>query len=331
MKKIYLLAATLFSAFSFGQTSEDFPTTGALNANGWATHSGTAGQLTITSGSLNYPGITNSGNKVVTVAGNSEDANRAVGLTITTTAYYSVIVNVPNTTGMNTAGDYSLHLAPGITTPPTLPSPFAGRLYFKPGSVANTFNVGVWNNSNATGGTGVQTFVATDYPIGTPIFVVVKYDLATNTASLFVNPALNSTEPAPNLTNSSGTTAAPTSIASIAIRQGGNATTGTGNLEYDTLRVSDNWAFVTSGTLATKEFGNISGLKMFPVPAKNILNVTSDSFATKTVEIYNVLGTKVISSTVENGAVNISNLSKGVYVVKIKEEEKTATRQLIVE
>ena len=84
-------------------------------------------------------------------------------------------------------------------------------------------------------------------------------------------------------------------------------------------------------TLSTKDFGNISGLKIYPNPAKNLLNITSDSFEAKTVAIYNVLGAQVLFANVTNAPVNVSNLAKGVYVVKVTEAEKTATRKLVIE
>lgn len=76
---------------------------------------------------------------------------------------------------------------------------------------------------------------------------------------------------------------------------------------------------------------NISGLKVYPNPAKNTLYVTSDSFATKEVELFDVLGKSVLNTKTVNNTVNISSLSKGVYVVKITEEGKTATRKIVVE
>jgi Secretion system C-terminal sorting domain len=75
----------------------------------------------------------------------------------------------------------------------------------------------------------------------------------------------------------------------------------------------------------------ISGLKMFPNPAKTVLNITSDSFDAKTVEIYNVVGAKVMSTKATNSPINIAQLKTGVYMVKITEGQKTATRKLVVE
>jgi hypothetical protein len=91
----------------------------------------------------------------------------------------------------------------------------------------------------------------------------------------------------------------------------------------------DNVTF-SSGVLSVQE-NSISGLKIYPNPAKNVLNITSDTFEAKTVAIYNVLGKVVLSEKVTNTPVNVANLAKGVYVVKVTEEGKTATRKLVIE
>lgn len=328
MKKLYTLSFILLASLSFAQFSEDFTGTGALNAAGWTTHSGTAGQLTISAGSLTYPGLTTTGNKIALVAGNGEDVNKSIGTAITTAAYYSTLVNFPNTTGLTTTGDYSL--AFGGTTGASVTT-LAGRLFFKTGAAANTFNIGIWNNSNATGGTGAATYVPTDYPIGTAIFVVVKYDRTTNSASLYVNPVIGDAEPVATLTNSSGTSTALAQIASVSIREAGNATAGTGNIEYDAIRVADNWAYVTSATLGLKQ-NAISGLNMYPNPVSNgNLYITSNSNSAKSITIFDVLGKQVIKTSSINNTVNVSSLKSGIYIVKITEEGKTAARKLIIE
>ncbi|MFC4816078.1 T9SS type A sorting domain-containing protein [Flavobacterium sp. GCM10023249] len=84
-------------------------------------------------------------------------------------------------------------------------------------------------------------------------------------------------------------------------------------------------------TLAKDKFDDIAGLQVYPNPAKTYLNITSDSFATKNVEIYDVLGKMVVNTKVTNSSINVSGLTKGVYVVKINEEGKTATRKLVIE
>jgi hypothetical protein len=328
MKKIYTLSFLVLATLSFGQVSESFSGTGALNENGWQTHSGsTPGQLSITSGSLAYAGLTSTGNKVSLVAGNSEDVNKASSASITGLAYYSALLNVPNTTGLNVntaTGDYFLMTS--ATTGTSGVTSFSARIYVRAGSVADTFNIGVLNSS---GGTATPSYVSTDYAINTAIFVAVKYDLSTNTASLFVNPAIGSTEGTSTATNATGTTAAPAQIAAIAIRQGGNATAGTGNVEIDELRLGLTWSSVTSATLGINQ-NQIEGLKVYPNPVTNgTFYINTNANSTKEVIVYDVLGKQVIKMSTTN-AVNVSNLKGGVYIVKITEEGKTATRKLVI-
>lgn len=326
MKKFYTLSLLLIGTLTFAQVSDSFSGTGLLTANGWTLHSGTAGQLSITTGSLSYAGLTSTGNKAALVAGNSEDVNKASVTPITTTAYYSAVLNVSSTTGLSantTGGDY--FLATGGTAGATVTA-LQARLFIKAGATANTFNIGLLNNSGAGGATA---FVATDFPINTPIFVVVKYSVDTNSASLFVNPTIGGAEGTATVTNASGTTAAPAQVASIVIRQAGNASAGTGNVEIDELRMGTTWAFVTSATLGVNQ-NQIDGLKIYPNPVTNgtfFINTSADS--TKEVVVYDVLGKQVIKTSTTN-AVNVSNLKGGVYIVKITEDGNTATRKLVI-
>jgi hypothetical protein len=74
----------------------------------------------------------------------------------------------------------------------------------------------------------------------------------------------------------------------------------------------------------------IEGLQVYPNPVTNgtfYINTNADS--TKEVVVYDVLGKQVVKTTTTN-AVNVSNLKGGVYIVKITEEGKTATRKLVI-
>ena len=48
------------------------------------------------------------------------------------------------------------------------------------------------------------------------------------------------------------------------------------------------------------------------------------------VQIFDIVGKEVIKSNVMNNTVNVSGLNAGVYIVKITEEGKTATRKLVI-
>lgn len=77
----------------------------------------------------------------------------------------------------------------------------------------------------------------------------------------------------------------------------------------------------------------IEELSFYPNPVSNgKIYITSKSSQSKDIAIYDVLGKKVLQATLNVNAkeLNIATLSPGVYIIKIKEGEATATRKLIV-
>ena len=85
-------------------------------------------------------------------------------------------------------------------------------------------------------------------------------------------------------------------------------------------------------TLSSSSFDAIDGLKMYPNPLKgDTLYLTSTANAAMSVQIFDVLGKEVLKSNVMNNAVNVSGLNAGVYIVKVTEEGKTATRKLVIQ
>jgi hypothetical protein len=92
---------------------------------------------------------------------------------------------------------------------------------------------------------------------------------------------------------------------------------------------------VISGAIATmssSSFNAIEGLAMYPNPLKgDTLFFTSTANADKSVQIYDILGKEVLSSKEINSTMNVSGLAAGVYLVKITEEGKTATKKLVIE
>ena len=248
MKKYILLLSFLcFGELFFSQTLESFNFSGALNANGWTTHSGsTPGQLQSLStvsdcqNSLFYSGLEASlGNRVVLVAGNTEDVNKPIS-GIVGTGYFSFLLKVTNTNGLSVAGDYFIGFGGTSGTPVSI---FAPRVFVKTGITPNTFSIGVQNTS---GGTPNQTFSSIEYPTGITVLVVLKLNASVSPiqASLFVNPIPGQPEPTAAASNSSGT-GAFANFASLFIRQGGTASSGTGNLQIDEIRVGSTWESVT--------------------------------------------------------------------------------------
>ncbi|MFP9114077.1 T9SS type A sorting domain-containing protein [Flavobacterium sp. RHBU_3] len=75
----------------------------------------------------------------------------------------------------------------------------------------------------------------------------------------------------------------------------------------------------------------IEGLNIYPNPASGgRLYITSKSGQNKDVEIYDVLGKRVLAVNLTGKEVNISELTPGVYIIKVKEGDATETRKLIV-
>lgn len=84
-------------------------------------------------------------------------------------------------------------------------------------------------------------------------------------------------------------------------------------------------------SLSTQSF-DIAGLKVFPNPVKGgNLYITSDSKEVKTVVIIDMLGKQVLNAVVTDEAINVSHLNAGVYMAKITEAGKTATKKVVIE
>ena len=83
-------------------------------------------------------------------------------------------------------------------------------------------------------------------------------------------------------------------------------------------------------TLQTQD-NEIAGLRIYPNPVSNgVLHVESHLNMEKTISLFDVLGKEIIKTTTSNNTINIANLNSGIYIVKITEGEKTATKKLVV-
>ncbi len=90
-------------------------------------------------------------------------------------------------------------------------------------------------------------------------------------------------------------------------------------------------AFFSFSASAQEGRQAIDGLNLYPNPVSNgKIYITSKSLADKEVTIFDVLGKKVLQAVSNAKELNISSLSPGVYIIKIREGEATATRKLIV-
>lgn len=309
MKKIFtLLSLTSVFFLANAQTqvvNETFTFNGALNSNGWVKHSGTAGQLLA------------DGSKVNLVAGNGEDVNKAFSTDYVINpaelnkTEYTFTLNVPSQTGLaasNSGAEYFLMLS---NQSGTSVSNFYGRLFIKKGSGAG-YVLGISNS------TSTAVYSTVELPVATDVSVKVAFSVSgTNSTSTLT---INNETP---ITSTSAV--APTVLKSIAIRQAGNATAGTGNVSIDNL-------VVTTYPSNTLSVGDITKTKN--IFLKNTMVDNTLSFQTKgnaTVRVYNTNGQLVKSATIsaQNANVNVANLPKGNYVVTAELNGETVSQKIL--
>jgi len=83
--------------------------------------------------------------------------------------------------------------------------------------------------------------------------------------------------------------------------------------------------------LLSTQNNEIAGLKVYPNPVSNgILHVESNLNSERTISLFDVLGKEVVKTTTSSTAINIANLNSGIYIVKITEGVKTATKKLVI-
>lgn len=264
-----------------------------------------------TAGNLTYTGINSTGYSVA-FSGAGTEAYSPFTETATGTIYAAFLMNVTDMSNVTTDGTetYFAGLMSGTST-----SSYLSRVWFKKNGAQ--YNVGF-----STGATAEYSTTALN--TGATALIVIGFNYATNTHSLWLNPTLssfNASTPA-TLTVTPTTTVTET-FGGFMLRQDSDTTTPF--ITIDELRIA------TSLDALSVRSNDIAGFTMYPNPLSgNVLNLTSASNASKTVEIYDVLGKQVINKSTDNNMITVDGLTAGIYMVKITEEGKTATRKLVV-
>ncbi len=304
MKKLYTLLFVALTGISFGQTftatynfANVTTTSGVTDPTPVPTAAGmTFGSFTAVNG-VTAP--TNS-----TAASRFSFANQPLGATANDNVY-------ANLTG---ALDATIYFEVTVT-------PNAGTTYDLTGI---TFR-------QQRSGTGVRTYSVRSsvdsYAANLPASInPANTELSVESGDIFfrVLDATTSGQNGSTITLSTGYTGLTTPVTFRFY--GWNAEGAGGTFSIDDVVISGN---VT--TLSAASFDNINGLKMYPNPlAGNTLNITSAANAAMSVQIYDILGKEVVKADVVNNTVNVAKLNAGVYIVKITEDGKTATRKLVI-
>ncbi len=78
---------------------------------------------------------------------------------------------------------------------------------------------------------------------------------------------------------------------------------------------------------------NIDGLSIYPNPVTNgkvFVYISSKDNLTKKIAVFDVLGKQLYTTVLTGKELNISNLGKGVYILKVTENNVSETRKLVV-
>ncbi|WP_459741518.1 T9SS type A sorting domain-containing protein [Polaribacter sp. OB-PA-B3] len=78
---------------------------------------------------------------------------------------------------------------------------------------------------------------------------------------------------------------------------------------------------------------SIEGFKTFPNPVTNKeFTVSTNNTSVKQIVIFNVLGKKVYAASFSGAksTINVSDMNAGIYIVKVTEDGKTATKKLVI-
>jgi hypothetical protein len=333
MKKNYiftLLIALCLTAVSFGQVSLphydgfDYTVGADLGAQtNWENFSGTVNEIDAVSGSLSYEGLESSTGNSVYLEGLSYDSQILFSEVTSGEVFSSFIIKVTDISKMTdyTDGGYFAMFASGTTS-------FNARLWVHPATnpVASTFNFAITNGSSGTG-------FGSDYNVDDEILIVMSYNTTSGVMNAWINPSSSdfegSTAPTVTLTD---TDATPNATNRFILRQ--DSVDETPGMIIDELRLGTTWASVTPAAAAASVKNNsIEGFATYPNPiTDNRFTISSNSNGKKELVIFNVLGKKVLSSSFSGvkSTIDVSAISAGIYILKVTEAGKTASKKLVI-
>ena len=113
-----------------------------------------------------------------------------------------------------------------------------------------------------------------------------------------------------------------------------DSTGETPGMVIDELRIGLTWADVTPlEPVASVKDKSIKGFATYPNPVSNgYLSVKTASSSQKEVLIYSVLGKKVFALKFSGTSrvLDVSGINAGIYIMKVIEGNKIATKKLVI-
>ncbi|MFN7015362.1 MAG: T9SS type A sorting domain-containing protein, partial [Bacteroidia bacterium] len=296
--------------------SFDYAVGSALGAQQRWTNLNSGDEVTAVSGSLTYTGVPTAGNSVL-FSGAGIDPHTPFTTVSEGTLFASMLFNVTDMTNVTAEGasTYFASLTEETRTN------FRARLFVR--KAETQYQIGFDNASTTT------NYDPTLRNVGDVVLVIMGYDFATNLLKCWINPNLSTFNASTPATLTSTPAEGPaTTIANLGgfiLRQDGGTNTPT--IQFDELRIS-----TTLEQLLSVRSNEIAGLQVYPNPVSNgVLYINTNLNSSKSVQIFDLLGKQVLTTSTDTNSVNVSTLTRGMYIVKITEEGKTATRKIVVE
>jgi hypothetical protein len=276
----------------------------------WKNTSVGSDEILATSGNLTYTGITSTGNSV-SFAGTGSDTLLPFTDTTSGEIYASFLAKVTDLTNISLTGSTYFASFSSAT------NVFSGRIWIKT-TDGTQYQYGISTTTTAAD----IVWSSTLYAVNSTQYLVLRYDFSNNLLALYENPTIGGTA-GPSVVTTPAT--ALTSVANFVLRQDSATTTPAMTIDELTITTTPNF------TLGNDSFSQIDGLKLYPNPVKGgTLFVETALNNNVHVTIYDIVGKQVLNTTVTNNAVNVSELTSGVYVVTVTEEGKTTSKKLMI-
>lgn len=333
MKKTCLMLLLFVSSFAFAQVPlliEDFSYTAGdtITTHGWASHSGTSNPILVTTPGLAFTGYVGSDVGLAAGVNNTGyDVNKTYTEQTTGSIYTSFLVNATTNTGK---GGYFYHFFD-----PNANTAFRARTFIKP--LTGKMMIGFSFNASACQDSSLTKLL----DFGETYLFVVKYTIVAgaenDNVSLYIFKAGDdfTTEPTTPFLGpltATLTTTAPIVLGpdirpmGIALRQFESAQ----KITVDGFRVKTNWDLKTDATVGITDNAK-QQIGIYPNPVTDgYLNIKASASSEKQVDVYDLLGKKILSQKTFSNSIDVKKLKSGAYILKVVADNKTTSTKLIV-
>lgn len=189
------------------------------------------------------------------------------------------------------------------------------RMYVQ--KAGSNYRIGISSGNDA------PVYSTETFDLNENLFVVVGYDYTTNNVMAWVNPTVSTIEDeTPSI--SAVPTITPADFGSFSVYQNGVVA------YIDEIKIGTSLSVVTTSALSNDAFSN-NGFAVYPNPltGNDVLNIQTPQNGTKSVLIYDMTGKQVFTTSTSAGSI-APQLSSGLYMVKITENNISTVKKLIV-